>query len=53
MVDRPEGSYRFDTGPSLLTLPQVFDELFADLGGGAPTLVPLDPVVRHVFPATQ
>lgn len=36
--------FRFDTGPSLLTLPQVFD----DLGLGLrPT--PLDPVVRHVF----
>ncbi len=34
--------FRFDTGPSLLTLPQVFDVL------GAPA-VPLDPVVRHVF----
>jgi phytoene desaturase len=33
----------FDTGPSLLTLPQVFDGL--DL-----PLEPLDPVVRHVFP---
>ncbi|MEV4624166.1 phytoene desaturase family protein [Asanoa sp. NPDC049573] len=50
VVERPEGTYRFDTGPSLLTLPQVFDELFADLGGDAPALVPLDPVVRHVFP---
>jgi phytoene desaturase len=37
--------FRFDTGPSLLTLPQVFD----DLGLGLqPT--PLDPVVRHLFP---
>lgn len=34
--------FRFDTGPSLLTLPQVFDDL------GTPQ--PLDPVVRHVFP---
>jgi phytoene desaturase len=33
----------FDTGPSLLTLPQVFDDLPLDLQ-------PLDPVVRHVFP---
>jgi len=33
----------FDTGPSLLTLPQVFEDLSLDL-------VPLDPVVRHVFP---
>ncbi|WP_203717663.1 phytoene desaturase family protein [Asanoa siamensis] len=49
-VVRPEGTYRFDTGPSLLTLPQVFDELFADIGGEPPALVPLSPVVRHVFP---
>lgn len=33
--------FRFDTGPSLLTLPQVFEGLDP---------VPLDPVVRHVFP---
>jgi phytoene desaturase len=34
--------FRFDTGPSLLTLPQVFD--------GLPEhRVQLDPVVRHVF----
>ncbi|MEU4564521.1 phytoene desaturase family protein [Actinoplanes sp. NPDC023936] len=37
--------YRFDTGPSLLTLPQVFDDLELDLRPRA-----LDPVVRHVFP---
>ncbi|MFI5896067.1 phytoene desaturase family protein [Actinoplanes sp. NPDC051513] len=36
--------FRFDTGPSLLTLPQVF----TDLGLTLP-LQPLDPVVRHVF----
>ncbi len=35
--------FTFDTGPSLLTLPQVFADL--DL-----TPIPLDPVVRHVFP---
>jgi phytoene desaturase len=35
--------FRFDTGPSLLTLPQVFTDL-----GLHP--VPLDPVVRHHFP---
>ncbi|WP_433794194.1 phytoene desaturase family protein [Actinoplanes sp. CA-252034] len=37
--------YRFDTGPSLLTLPQVFDDLELGLRPE-----PLDPVVRHVFP---
>jgi phytoene desaturase len=36
--------FRFDTGPGLLTLPQVFDGL------GLPPLTALDPVVRHVFP---
>ncbi len=34
--------FSFDTGPSLLTLPQLFADLDLDL-------VPLDPVVRHVF----
>jgi phytoene desaturase len=37
--------FRFDTGPSLLTLPQVFDDLGLDL-----PLQRLDPVVRHTFP---
>ena len=39
--------FRFDTGPSLLTLPEVFADLIPDL---ADHLVRLDPVVRHVFP---
>jgi phytoene desaturase len=37
--------FRFDTGPSLLTLPQAFDGLGIDL-----PLERLDPVVRHIFP---
>ncbi|MEV4704821.1 phytoene desaturase family protein [Actinoplanes sp. NPDC049316] len=37
--------FLFDTGPSLLTLPQVFTDLGLTLDP-----VPLDPVVRHVFP---
>ena len=37
--------FTFDTGPSLLTLPQVFDDLGLKLDA-----VPLEPVVRHVFP---
>src|SRR5690242_16120266 len=37
--------FRFDTGPSLLTLPQVFTDLELSL-----PLAPLDPVVRHFFP---
>ena len=36
--------FAFDTGPSLFTLPQVFDDLELGLRPQ-----PLDPVVRHVF----
>jgi phytoene desaturase len=48
----PEGLFRFDTGPSLLTLPQVFDDFFTATGSTMDSevdLVHLDPVVRHVF----
>ena len=51
--DTPVGTFRFDTGPSLLTLPRVFEDLFAATGDpllGSLDLVPLDPIVRHVFP---
>ncbi|MEV4714292.1 phytoene desaturase family protein [Micromonospora sp. NPDC049374] len=51
--DAPEGSFHFDTGPSLLTLPEVFHELFEATGAKLDEyldLVPLDPIVRHVFP---
>jgi phytoene desaturase len=44
--------FRFGTGPALLTLPQVFAEFFAATGtrlADELDLVPLDPVVRHVF----
>ena len=34
------GTFRFDTGRGLLTLPQLFEDVHP---------VPLDPVVRHVF----
>ncbi|HEU4423343.1 MAG TPA: phytoene desaturase family protein [Pilimelia sp.] len=51
--DTPVGTFRFDTGPSLLTLPHVFEELFAATGAplhDSVDLVALDPIVRHVFP---
>jgi phytoene desaturase len=44
--------FRFDTGPSLLTLPQVFADLFAATGSSLDAeldLVELDPLVRHMF----
>ena len=43
------GIFRFDTGASLLTMPEVFAELFADTGDPMESAVKLravDPVVR-------
>ena len=42
----------FDTGPSLLTLPQVFEDLFADTGDPLSTVLDLqrlDPAVAYRF----
>ena len=45
------GEFRFDTGPSLVTMPQVFRDLFADTGGWPDDLdlEPLDPIARYRF----
>lgn len=46
------GAYRFDAGPSVLTLPGVLEELFAFLGmsrQGLLELVPLEPICRYEF----
>lgn len=46
------GVFRFDTGPSLLTYPSVFRELFADTGAaldGSVELRRLDPIARYRF----
>ncbi|MEU5944670.1 phytoene desaturase family protein [Micromonospora sp. NPDC047465] len=51
--DTPAGPFHFDTGPSLLTLPDVFHDLFGATGAKLDEyldLVPVDPIVRHVFP---
>ena len=50
--DRPGEAFTFDTGPSLLTLPWVFEDLFR--AGGSELrdeleLLPLDPVSRFVW----
>ena len=49
LVER-EG-FRFDTGPSLVTMPQVFRDLFTDTGGWPCelALVPLEPLARYRF----
>lgn len=44
--------FRFDTGPSLLTLPAVFDRLFASSGHSLDSyidIVPLSPLTRYWF----
>jgi phytoene desaturase len=49
----PAGTFRFDTGPGLLTLPMVFADLFTASGSALADeldLVRLDPVARHLFP---
>jgi phytoene desaturase len=50
-VHAAEG-FRFDTGPTLLTMPQVFSELFADTGDDLDTVVDLsriNPAVHYRF----
>jgi phytoene desaturase len=45
--------FRFDTGPSLITMPFVLDELY-DAGGATADerveLLPVDPICRYFFP---
>lgn len=48
----PNG-YRFDTGPTLITMPFVFETLFRDMGkklSDYVTIVPLESSCRYVFP---
>lgn len=52
VVGTPAGPFRFDTGPSLLTMPQVLEELFRDTGDpleSALDLIRLDPVAHYRF----
>jgi len=47
------GGFRFDTGPSLLNYPWVFEELFAAAGRRMAdylTLLPVDPSIRFLWP---
>src|SRR5690349_15564205 len=47
-----DGGYRFDTGPSLVTMPEVFEELFSTVGLSLHDelkLVRLDPYCRYFF----
>ncbi len=45
--------FRWDTGPSVITMRHVFEELFAGAGGRLDdylTLLPVDPLTRYFFP---
>lgn len=48
----PSGTFRFDTGPSLLTMPEVFAELFRDTGEPMESVLALrriEPALRYCF----
>ena len=48
----PAGRFRFDTGPSLLTMPSVFEDLFAVTGDPLDATLPvhqLPDAIRHRF----
>jgi phytoene desaturase len=47
------GAYRFDAGPSLLTMPFVIDELFEFCGSSRQDFLefmPLEPICRYFYP---
>lgn len=55
-AERRLGPYRFDTGPSLLTLAPVFDQLFEAAGRRRSdflTFTPLDPVAEYFWPGER
>jgi phytoene desaturase len=41
--------FRFDSGPSLLTMPAVLEDLLRDVGAGPLELLPVEPVTRYRF----
>lgn len=43
------GGYQFDTGPSLMTMPSVIDDLFGDTDEH-PGVLPLDVLCRYFYP---
>jgi phytoene desaturase len=47
------GNFRFDTGPSLLTMPSVFQQLFEEVGQRLADhleFIPLAPICHYFFP---
>lgn len=53
MNERIIGQYRFDIGPSLLTMPFIVDDLFSGAGFERASFldfVPIEPICRYFFP---
>lgn len=53
--ERQAGGYRFDTGPSLLTMPGILKQLFESSGSRLQDhleLIPLDPLCRYEYADT-
>lgn len=47
-----QDGFRFDTGPSVLTLPQILHEIFGAAGEALPIeLIPLEPLCRYCYPS--
>ena len=52
-IEVPGGTYRFDTGPTVLTMPDLIADAFDALGEDMAdflTLEPIDPLYRSFFP---
>lgn len=53
MYEYTEAGFRWDTGPSVITMRHVFEELFASVGKSLDdylTLLPVDPLTRYFYP---
>jgi phytoene desaturase len=53
MSEVREAGFRWDTGPSVITMRHVFEELFTSVGRRLEdylTLEPLDPITRYFYP---
>lgn len=53
MYEYAEGGFRWDTGPSVITMRHVFEELFSSVGRELDdylTLLPVEPLTRYFYP---
>lgn len=53
MYEFTEGGFRWDTGPSVITMRHVFEDLFSSVGRKLDdylTLLPVEPLTRYFYP---